>query len=249
MSNPVKFGGGFAPTSLSGNAPLSIPLSSGPSQTPSKQATVNDDGTISSGTLCGWTYTMSNLDSTTQIRDTLKVYKQYVTMQISPANEQAYINHTLFLVKLQPSTASQVFEDTGGMRQFTKHKDYFCPDPVGVATNQQQFGVYMNSQRYKIIRKWNIHTEGLNEVSDGYQMIPRKKTIKFTVNYGGTKVKATAGGPTQTGVGDDTSITSVSYDEMDPASKYWLVCFNDDESADLESPTIQMSFLVSGAVC
>ena len=256
MKHPVTYGGGFKNVSIkSGDtSPMIIPLSSGPKQGTLNTAEANDGSAVFSPTDCSWRVTMSNLGSTTQIRDGLKIWRQYVTMQLAPGNESAYINHQLFLVKLQADVATDVYAETNDMTTMVKHRDYYCQDIETAATAHAQFGVFLNTSRYKIIKKWNLHTVGGNDhISDVYR--PSKPTVKFTCNYGGTMVRATGGGPSGESngaavevAGDRTNLESITYDDIDPRHKYFLVAFNDNEPADFEYPTLSMSWLVKGTV-
>lgn len=256
MKHPVTYGGGFKNVSIkSGDtSPMIIPLTSGPRQGTLNTALANDGSTLVNPTDCSWRVTMSNLGSTTQIRDGLKIWRQYVTMQLAPGSEAAYINHQLFLVKLQPDVATDIYRETNDMTTLVKHRDYYCQDIETLATAHAQFGVFLNTSRYKIVKRWNLHTVGGNDhISDVYR--PSKPTVKFTCNYGGALMRASGGGPSGTTagiatevVGDRTNIESIEYDDIDPKHKYFLLAFNDNEPADLEYPTLSMSWLVKGTV-
>jgi len=252
MRHPITYGGGFSAINMSSGAsslysPLAVPLSSGPTQTPSIQAEANDDGPLLSATLCGWRQTLSDIGSTSQIRDTLRIYKQYVDMKISPGSEDADIDHTIFLVKLQKNVATDVYNDTQSMTAFTKHKDFFCPEPPTLGTQHHQFGVYLNTSRYKILKRWELNTAHTGaHTAVGWNPAPRQRRINFTVNYGGTTIKSTGGGPTATGVGDDVGLSTIAYEDIKPENKVWLLCFNNNEVADSQYPHLEMSWIVKG---
>lgn len=256
MKHPVTYGGGFKNISIkSGDtSPMIIPLSSGPKQGTLNTAQANDGSSLFSPTDCSWRVTMSNLSATTAIRDGLKIWRQYVTMQLAPGNETAYINHQLFLVKLQPDVANDVYAETGDMTTMVKHRDYYCQDIETAATAHAQFGVFLNTSRYKVVKRWNLHTCGPNDhLSAVYK--PAKPTLKFTCNYGGALVRATGGGPSgelsgvaEPATGDRMNLESIDYDDIDPKHKYFLIAFNDNEPGDVQYPTLSMSWLVKGTV-
>ena len=256
MKHPITYGGGFKNVSLkSGDtSPMIIPLTNGPRQGSLNTAQANDGTSLFSPTDCGWRVTMSNLGSTTQIRDGLKLWRQYVTMQIAPGNESAYISHQLFLVKLQPDVATDVYAETGDMTTLVKHRDYYCQDIENAATAHAQFGVFLNTSRYKIIKKWHFSTVGGNDHIAGIYK-PVKRTVKFSCNYGGSTVRVSGGGPSATSngvaqmaAGDQVTLDSIEYDDIDPKHKYFLVAFNDNEPGDLQYPQLSMSWLVKGTV-
>lgn len=256
MRHSITYGGGFPPIDMTAGptslySPLCVPLSSGPTQTPAIQAGANDDSSLMSATLCGWRQTMSDLGSTTQIRDKLRIYKQYCDMKITPGSENADVDHTIFLVKLQPDVATDVWNDTQSMTAFIKHKDFYCPNPPTFGTQHHQFGVYLNTSRYRILKRWELNT--MRGSTDYLAPKPIQHRINFSCNYGGTVIRSTGGGPTgfaggvpSTGTGDDVGLSTIAYEDIKPEHKFFLLCFNNNEVADGQYPHLEMSWLVKG---
>lgn len=226
--------------------PLIIPLTNGPSAT--QPAVVN---TVLGQNL-PWTLTMTDgLQATSSNKSKYVVNKQYVDLAISSGNEADLLHYTAFLVQLQPKTAKQTYDATGSMQNMVRDKDFITP--VDILGNDSGYGVYINNDRYKIIKRLEFETAGIlpsahpeNKISSasgdtgrGSRTLQIRRT-QFKVNYGSTIMKSAGGNETG---------TSLNYAELDPAMKRFVVIFSDNSIVDGQVPNISMSSLVTGYAC
>ena len=217
--------------------PMIIPLTSGPST-----ASVASTNT---GQPVGWSTTMTDRpQDTTFLRNSCVVNTQWIDLAITGGNEPSPLYFTAFLVQLQDDTAQQVYTETNKMTALTKNADYCCPNTVGTNLDSG-YGAYLNSARFKILKRMEFSTLGPTigwpggppggNVGSGLGAALRRH--QFKVNYGNTTFKST---------GEAASLQNLPYDEIDPKHKRFLVLFSDNSTLDNEFPNVAMSSLITG---
>jgi archaellin len=227
--------------------PFIIPLTSGPSTTTSAKL---NDGSL---TPVAWNETMTARNgsggNTGNNRSSFVINKQYVDLTITSGNENALLNHTAFVIQLKDKTAQQTYSDTAGVTSLTRDADYCVPDAA--AGVDSGYGAYINTDKYKIIKRLEFETVGIvpsahpenkalsasGDVGKGtrtLQVIRRQ----FKINYGNTQLKS-AGGPQEDG-------GSLVYDEINPEQKRFIVIFSNNSLLDGQQPNVSMSSLVTG---
>lgn len=218
--------------------PLIIPLTSGPKpQLPANMNTVVPTPVPWNATM---TPTPQNLGT---LRSKVVVNKQYIDLRVSTGNEQSVISFTAFIVQLQPKAAQQTYQETTQMSALTRDADYCCPtDSLG---NDSGYGAYINNQRYKIIKRLEFETLGgasggaagsTGNVGRGTRTgIMHRAQAK--INYGSTIFKST---------GNNATSQTLSYSEILPEQKRFILLFSDNALVDLEFPTVSLSSLITG---
>ena len=218
--------------------PLIIPLTSGPKNlSPANMNTVIPTPVPWNATM---TPTPQNLGT---LRSKVVVNKQYVDLRISTGNEQSVISFTAFIVQLQPKVAQQTYQETSQMSSLTRDADYCCPtDSLG---NDSGYGAYINNQRYKIIKRLEFETLGgasggaagsTGNVGRGTRTgIMHRAQAK--INYGSTIFKSS---------GNNSTTQTLTYSEINPEQKRFILLFSDNALLDLEFPTVTLSSLITG---
>jgi hypothetical protein len=218
--------------------PLVIPLTSGPKNlSPANMNTVIPTPVPWNATM---TPTPQNLGT---LRSKVVVNKQYVDLRISTGNEQSVISFTAFIVQLQPKVAQQTYQETSQMSSLTRDADYCCPtDSLG---NDSGYGAYINNQRYKIIKRLEFETLGgasggaagsTGNVGRGTRTgIMHRAQAK--INYGSTIFKSS---------GNNSTTQTLTYSEINPEQKRFILLFSDNALLDLEFPTVTLSSLITG---
>jgi len=217
-----------------------IPLTSGPGQA-SGHAVMNNV----LGTSCKWTPTMTAAPQLEPlIRSKAIVNKQYVDLTITAGSEKSLVQYTAFVVQLHNKTAVDVYKNTSSMTTLLRGTDYITP--LTFTGGDSGYGAYLNAARFKILKRIEFETAGTPPL--GYSNNPGSSTgdtgrgtrgwyvrrAQFRLNYGSTVCKST------------TNLNELSYDELDPEHKRFIVIFSDNSIADLEYPTVSMSSLVTG---
>lgn len=220
--------------------PLIIPLTSGPSI--SNPAIINN---ISSTPL-PWNVTMTpSVQNVLTSRNKIIVNKQYVDFTITGGNENELLHYTAFLVQLNERNATQTYNDTGDMSGMVRNEDYVTPTTtLGIDTG---YGAYVNTDKYKIIKRLEFETAGVWPVTNTSTATGNTgrgtnafyvKRVQFKVNYGSTLMSA-AGDAASTGA-------SLPYAEIKPEQKRFIVVFSNNSLTDLEYPTFNISSLITG---
>ena len=230
--------------------PLIIPLTSGPSVT--TPATVNNSGVPQS---VAWVETMTAAtnsgNNTGNARSTFVVNKQYCDLTIMSGSEAALISHTAFIVQLKDKTARQTYVDTAGMSSLTRGNDYATPDSNTVPATDSGYGAFINTDKYKIIKRLELETAGSLGTAFPDKLHPGASgnngrgtrtmqchRAQFKLNYGSTVLKS-AGDSQQDG-------GSLNYDDINPEQKRFLIIFNNNALVDGEYPTVSLSSLITG---
>ena len=218
--------------------PMVIPLTSGPST--SNVATTN------TGQPVGWTTTMTDRPQDTPfLRNKAVINTQWVDLSITGGNEPSPLYFTAFLVQLQEDTATQTYVETSKMQTLVKDTDYCCPNNVGSTLNSG-YGAYMNSARYKILKRmefctlgptigWPGGPPGTGGTDSGLGAAVRRH--QFKINYGNTTLKS---------AGSGAQLQTMPYDEIDPKHKRFLVLFSDNSLLDSQFPNVAVSSLITG---
>lgn len=223
--------------------PLIIPLTSGPSTVSPAQMNTT------LGTDVPWNVTMTPVPQQgSNLRSKVIVNKQYVDLTITAGNESSVLQFTAFLVQLQPKTAQQTYESTSSMSSLTRNEDFITTNNIlGVDSG---YGAYLNNDKFKIIKRIEFETGG-RPLTD-YSTIQAGNSTGDTgrgtrswylrraqmkVNYGSTLFKS---------AGNSDSSLTLEYKDINPEQKRFIIIFSDNGTADLESPTVSMSSLITG---
>ena len=232
---------GFHDVSITGY-PLVIPLTSGPSTV--NPAVMN----TTLGTDVPWNVTMTPApQNSSALRSKCVVNKQYVDLSISAGNETDLLQFTAFLVQLQPKVAQQTYDNTSSMSSLVRDDDFVTTNTV--LGTDSGYGAYLNNSKYKIIKRLEFETAG--HPPTGYTGNPGTATgntgrgtnswylkrTQFKVNYGSTLFKSSGLGESQ---------LTLSYPEINPEQKRFIIIFSDNSITDLEDPTVSMSSLITG---
>ena len=220
--------------------PFIVPLTSGPST--SNPAVLNDV----IGTINPWLITMTAAPQVNNgIRSKVVVNTQWVDMMVTSGSEPAQLNFTAFLVQLDPKNARQVYEETGSMQQLSRGRDFITP--LDTLAADSGYGAYLNTDRFKIIKRLEFETAGYSAASNAVGQATGNtgsgtnswamKRCQFKVNYGNTLFKST---------GDGSTSATLSYSELPSPSKRFIVIFSNNSVLDLEYPKFTMSSLVTG---
>jgi len=219
--------------------PMIIPLTSGPST-----ATVAQTNT---GVNVGWNLTMTDRPQDTPfLRNKAVVNTQWVDLSITGGDEPSPLYFTAFLVQLQEDTATQVYAETNGMTALTQNADYCCPQQSAAPALESGYGAYLNSDRFKILKRmefctlgptigWPGGPPGVSQNTQGLGSAVRRQ--QFKINYGNTTFKST---------GEGAQLQTMPYSEIDPKHKRFLILFSDNSSLDLQFPNVAMSSLITG---
>ena len=212
--------------------PLVVPLTAGPS--PQSSADTNN----TPGDDCNWTKCFNFAETTSSVKQNLKLYSQFVDVILEPGGEEDMLIHTLFLVKLRndEDRARRTYRQTLNMKTLTESNDY--------VTNAQRDGAqaWLNPERYEILKRWEMHTCGDEKIeptpgSAGIiqNMSGAINRFGFKINYSGRHLKIT---------GTNSQINDVLYAEIAPESKYFLIAFSDNSTIDLENPLLSVSSVI-----
>lgn len=218
--------------------PLIIPLTSGPK--PLSPANMN---TVIA-TPVPWNVTMTpNPQNLGTFRSKVVVNKQYIDLTVATGNENAVISFTAFIVQLQPKVAQQTYQETSQMSSLTRDADYATP--LNALGQDSGYGAYLNNQRYRIIKRLEFETTGgasggaagsTGNTGKGTRMgLLHRAQAKL--NYGSTIFKSSGNGATS---------QTLTYSEINPEQKRFIVLFSDNSLVDLEFPTVSMSSLITG---
>jgi len=232
---------GFHDVTMSGY-PLVIPLTSGPSTV--SPAVMN----TTLGTDVPWNVTMTPApQNSSALRSKCIVNKQYVDLTITAGNETDMLQFTAFVVQLQPKAAQQTYDNTSSMSSLTYDDDFVTTKTV--LGTDSGYGAYLNNEKYKIIKRLEFETAG--HPPTGYAGQPGASTgntghgtngwyckrTQFKLNYGNTLFKSSGQGESQ---------LTLSYPEINPAQKRFIIIFSDNSITDFENPSVSMSSLVTG---
>ena len=218
--------------------PLIIPLTSGPK--PLSPANMN---TVIA-TPVPWNVTMTpNPQNLGTFRSKVVVNKQYIDLTVATGNENAVISFTAFIVQLQPKVAQQTYQETSQMSALTRDADFATP--LNALGQDSGYGAYLNNQRFRIIKRLEFETTGgasggaagsTGNTGKGTRMgLLHRAQAKL--NYGSTIFKSSGNGATS---------QTLTYSEINPEQKRFIVLFSDNSLVDLEFPTVSMSSLITG---
>lgn len=217
--------------------PLIIPLTSGASNV--SPATTNT--TPAQSMVWNSTMTASPESDATQMSKVV-VNTQWVDMAITGGTEPSPLYHTAFLVQLNEKCASQVYNETVNMSTLFRHRDYATPN--NAAGIDSGFGPYLNSDRFKIIKRLEFSTvaagtgwPGGPPSNDGPGLGAAVRRTQFKINYGNTVLTST---------GNDADQNTLNYSEIDPHKKRFIILFTDNDLLDGEYPNVAISSLVTG---
>jgi len=218
--------------------PYIIPLTSGPS--------TSNPAQTSAGLAVPWDITMTTEPQVTnQLRSKVVVNSQWLDLSITGGNEPSPLYLTAFIVQLQPKCATQTYADTFNMTSLDKDSDYCCPDSAvpGVASG---YGAYLNSSRFKIIKRMEFCTLGptigwpggppaVSQNTQGLGAAVRRSQHKLS--YGNTVLKST---------GKSADSQDLEYAEIDAKHKRFIVIFSDNSIIDNQYPNVALSCLTTG---
>lgn len=212
--------------------PLIVPLTSGPRSGTGGTATTNN----TPGDLMNWVKWGSFPGGAVNTqKGNLKLYSQYVDMILEPGGEIDLLNHVIFVVQLRDDgegMARQTYDRTNSMSTMTEDLDYTQnPDNEGSQ-------VWLNPQLYRIHKRYEAMTAGnTNEpISSDTGIIMQNHSagynrFGFKLNYGGRHLRAT---------GRSAEVQSITYEDIPPEYKYFIVAFSDNSVIDLENPSLSV---------
>ena len=237
----IRWHCGFHNATINGY-PLVIPLTSGPSEaSPAQMNTVL-------GTPVPWKVVMTTVpEQGSNLRSKVVVNKQYVDLTITAGNEASLLQYTAFVVQLEPKTAQQTYKGTTNMSNLRRDEEF-----ITTATDlglDSGYGAYLNNDKFKIIKRIEFETGGNSPSDSGPEATGSTgnhgrgtnswymKRAQLKINYGSTIFKS---------AGNSDSTTTLTYDNIDPETKRFIIIFSDNGTGDLESPTVSMSSLITG---
>jgi len=217
-------------SSRTNSYPLVVPLTAGPS--PDSTTAVTTNVPFDS---CNWEKVFNYAETSTTVKQNLRMYSQYVDVILEPGNEEDMLIHTIFLVKLNndEDRARRTYQQTVGMTALNDKLDY--------VSNKDRSGAqaWVNPERYEVIKRWEMHTCGDEKVeptpgaSGNIQNWSGAiNRFGFKINYSGRQLKIT---------GRDAKINDYKYVAISPESKYFLLCFSDNSVLDTENPLLSVS--------
>jgi len=232
----IRWRSGFIESQIT-TFPFIIPLTSGPS--------IVNPAQTSAGTAVPWTVTMTTEpQAINTLRSKVVINSQYLDLSITGGNEPSPLYLTAFIVHLMPKCALQTYYETSNMTTFNKDSDYCCPDSVvpGVASG---YGAYLNSSRYKIIKRMEFSTVadsigwpgGPPGGNTGSGLGAALKRSQHKLSYGNTVLKST---------GSNADTNDLEYGEIDPKHKRFIVIFSDNSVLDGQYPNVALSCLTTG---
>ena len=179
------------------------------------------------------------------LRSKVVVNQQFLDLSITGGTEPSPLYLTAFLVQLQPKCALQTYQDTSNMTTLAKDSDYCCPDTVvpGVASG---YGAYLNASRFKIIKRmefctmgptigWPGGPPGVSQDTQGLGAALKRSQHKLS--YGQTVLKST---------GSQADSQDLTYADIDPKHKRFIVIFSDNSVVDNQYPNVALSVLTTG---
>lgn len=234
LSIPVHYHCGYeSRTDVARGSPLIIPLTGGPKSgvytggPETNNTPVDNMNWVKWGSFPG--------GAINNQKGNMRLYSQYVDLQLMPGAEVDFLNHTVFVVQLRNNDkglARQTYIRTTQMRGMSKDLDYTSnPDDEG---NQ----VYLNPMLYKIHHRFSTITAGSLEepISADTGTLLRSDAKNagynhwgFKLNYGGRALKATE---------RSAEVQSITYDDIPPEYKYFIVAFSTNSISDLENPLL-----------
>lgn len=232
LSIPVNWHCGYK--SRTDAYPLIVPLTSGPKSGTGGTAVTNNTpldimNWVKWGSFPG--------GAVNNQKGNLKLYSQYVDMILEPGGEVDLTNHVIFVVQLRDDNegmARQTYIRTGGMMSMSQDLDYTeNPDARGSQ-------VWLNPQLYRIHKRFEAFTAGstsaLGAVEDAALAGVRNHSggmnrFGFKLTYGGRHLRATE---------RSAEVQSITYEDIPPEYKYFIVAFSDNSRLDLENPSLSV---------
>ena len=244
---PVTWQCGFVDATFNPvQAPLIVPLTNGPGTAGSPAVLNNTDLTP-----VDWTYTMSPaLQNSPLNRSKCFLNTQYLDISIKSGSEARTQQYTAYIVSLQEATAQDTYNQTTNMTLLTRDQHYCCPNNSGVTT-PSFYGAYLNPRAFKIHKKFVLMTQSTADeaISSVARNVTGVKTnqvnrIVTRLSYGNTKLMVA--GENVAGATNDR-LDSLSYDDIAPDKKKFLVIFTDDTDEDAQHSRLTMSSIITGS--
>ena len=237
LSVPVNYHCGYSSRSDPGitqGTPLIIPLTSGPKSGSGSTAITNN----SPADLLNWIKwgTFPGAAVNNQLGN-LKLYSQYIDVQIEPGSEPDILNHTVFLVQLRDDSegmARQTYERTSSMSTMENDLDYTDnPDDAGSQ-------VYLNPLLYRIHKRWECHTCGKTDAPGAVEDAPLSTLTNYAGGMNRTHWKVSYGGRHLRATGRSAEVQSITYDDIPPEYKYFIIAFSNNSTVDLQNPLVSV---------
>lgn len=230
LTIPVNYHCGYS--SRTNEYPLIIPLTSGPKSGTSGTATTNNDPVDIMNWIKWGSYPGPAVSADA---GRLRLYSQYVDLQVEPGGEVDLLNHTLFVVQLRDDSegmARQTYRRTANMTVMELDTDFVTnPDNNGASA-------WLNPQLYRIHKRYECHTVGASSGGEGPEIIALMQNhsgglnrFGFKLTYGGRQLRAT---------GTSSELQSIAYNDIPPEYKYFIIAFSDNSVIDLENPLISV---------
>lgn len=230
LSIPTNYHTGYS--SRTDAYPLVVPLTGGPKSGAYAGGPITNNTPLDDMNWVKWGSFPGAAVNTQKGR--IRLYSQYVDMILEPGGETDLLIHTIFVVQLRDENegmARQTYERTAKMTALEEDLDY-CTNP-----DRQGGQVWLNPQLFRIHKRYEFHTGGdTNEyLPSGQNMRNYSAGINrvcFKLNYGGRQLRATE---------RSAEIQSITYNDIPPEYKYFIVAFSDNSVADLENPLLSVS--------
>lgn len=211
--------------------PLCVPLTSGPRSGEFGVAQTNNTPIDRMDWVKWGTYPGALINNQ---KANLKLYSQYVDMILEPGGEVDLLNHTIFVVQLRDDNeglARSTYIRTNGVTSLDQSVDYI--------TNIDNPGsqAWLNPQLYKIHKRYEAFTCGNNDGTLASAPLMRNKSggynrFGFKLSYGGRHLRAAEA---------SAEVQSITYDDIPPEYKYFIIAFSDNSVVDLENPSLSVS--------
>lgn len=232
LTLPVNYHCGYS--SRTNEYPLIIPLTSGPKSGSSGTATTNNDPED----LMNWVKWGSYPGPAVSTdAGRLRLYSQYVDLQVEPGGEIDLLNHTIFVVQLRDENegmARQTYRRTSNMSTLELDTDFVSnPDNNGAS-------VWLNPQLFRIHKRYVCHTIGSTDLTDGPELVTGATIRNYSGGINRFSFKLTYGGRQLRATGTSTELQSITYNDIPPEYKYFILAFSDNSTLDLENPLISV---------
>lgn len=242
LSLPVNYRCGYSSRSdpsITQGKPLIIPLTSGPKSGSAGTATTNN----TPADLMNWVKWGSFPGGAVNNQlGNIKMYSQYIDLIVQPGAELDLLNHTIFLVQLRDDGAGmarQTYERTGSMSAMTEDLDYADnPDNAGSQC-------WLNPLLYRIHKRIECFTCGKTEAPGAAEDAALASVRNHSGGYNRYGMKITYGGRHLRATERSAEIQSVTYEEIPPEYKYFIVAFSDNSTLDTDNPLISVSSTIA----
>lgn len=212
--------------------PLIVPLTSGPKSGTTSTASTNNDPVDTMNWIAWGSFPGGAVNTE---KGKIALYSQYVDMILTPGGESDVLCHTFFVVQLRDDKkgmANQTYRRTSNMSAMELNLDYCTTPGAGGAQ------AYLNPKLYRIHKRYEFVTAGdLSEPeANEAALLLNNRTAgrhrtQFKLSYGGRQLSST---------GRSEEVQGISYNDIPPEYKYFIIGFSDNSILDFENPKFQV---------